>query len=107
MSLGQLSSRGKQNNKLYMIQCQTSVDGKNITFYFYSTEIISTKPQLIEYLRTRNRNNRIGVFGSNYQYQSNDFAVLSNLRADSEYDIIYLGIYKMMETVGEITQQGI
>lgn len=94
MSLGQLSSRGKQNNKLYMIHCTTNVDGRNFDFYFYSSEIISNKTQLIQYLRLRNRNYTIGVFGSNYQYQSNDFIVLSSLKADGGYNIVYLYYYK-------------
>lgn len=109
MSLGQLSSRGKQNNKLYMIHCDTTVDSKTIKFYFYSSKIISTRAELIEYLRTRNRNYTIGVFGGNYSYQSNDFVVVSTIKADGLYDYIYLYYYKndgngwQMYNTGNIT----
>lgn len=93
MSLGQLSSRGKQNNKLYLIKCTGDVGDKSFTFYFYSSRIISNKTQLIEYLLSRNNNHSIGVFGNNYVFQSNDFCVLSSIKADPVNNNIYLYYY--------------
>lgn len=79
MSLGQLSSRGKQNNKLYLIRCTTQINNKDVSVNFYSTQYINTKKKLLDFLLSCD-NLRINVFGDNYDFQNNDLIIPSAIK---------------------------
>ena len=72
MSLGQLSSRGKQNNKLYMVNISltTNIDENTHYFFinFYAKQKIETTSELFNYLKDNrySSTNRLPVNGSGY-----------------------------------------
>lgn len=89
MSLGQLSSRGKQNNKLYLIQVSIilSIENRNANFFinFYCKQKIESSSELFNYLKNNGYNtiNHLPVNGSGY---------ISNYRIFSVYYLYYSNI---------------
>ena len=79
MSLGQLSSRGKQNNKLYQIFVEISLNNDNVIISFYSTRRIDTFLKLRDFLLTCN-NQLLKVSSDSFLNQSDKFYLVSQIK---------------------------
>lgn len=88
MSLGQLSSRGKQNNKLYLITVKLDNGFQYISFSFYSSKKIDTKNKLIDFISEFFNSRTLNVFGGNYRYQEPSLKIPFGLRHNSGSTII-------------------
>lgn len=88
MSLGQLSSRGKQNNKLYLITVNLNSSFYYISFSFYSYKKIDTKKKLFDFIGEFFINRTLPVFGGNYYYQEVSLKIPFGLRYNSASLII-------------------
>ena len=91
MSLGQLSSRGKQNNKLYQITVEIFLNSDRVQFCFYSTHRIDNFGKLVNFLLTCN-NQQLKVFAANSFYQQDKFYIVTYIRYYSPTSIT-IGYY--------------